>query len=247
LPALYNPFFNQAAVTRRKTLAMRQRFSLLLICGYSMMLNSCGRPAQKTEQAQAVAATAAQANDPDAVSPLTINNHRKHDLQLGMQLHTWKIQVQGIKEMTTTLLVIRDGDVQTVYKIEDKWEKWDSSQPPVTGEIVFVTQNGQPFGIADKLFPQMTVDLLQTPDCTRVKSNNPVPIEGILVPGLSIASDAGGLGNSGLKVKNFLFAELLTPPNEQNSGFLAPDLEGLKRIARSGRVIIAITVEWVCE
>jgi hypothetical protein len=226
---------------------MNRRDGLWLLWGCGLLLASCDRPADNPQAVKPVPAAEKPASAPEAPGPMSVDSYRKLDLQPGIQLHVWNVRVHALKELTASLLVIRDGKPQTASKTEIKWEKWDDSRPPASGQMLLLMQDGQLFGVKDKRVPLLMVDFPDLRDGTRVASTSIIPIEGDVKGNISTATNAGSLlsFSPGQTHKAILYGELFVPANDLAGASLSPDLDVLIKAASSGRAVVAIILEWV--
>jgi hypothetical protein len=180
---------------------------------------------------------------------VVVESHRTLDLQPGVQLDLWGIQVNGLKELTATLLVLRDGTEQVASKVEHKWETWDDSQPPAAGQILFLMQDGQPFGVTDKQVPLLAVDFPKLPNGLRSQTSANITIENSLKPGASTSTNEGTLMSfpPGTPHSAILYAKVFVPENFVGEISLAPQLDILQKAAESGRTVLAIRLDWIAQ
>jgi hypothetical protein len=213
----------------------------LCICG--LLLASCSRP----QAAKSVLAAEKPSPAQEVASPMLIDSYRKIDFQPGIQLHVWNVRALGLKELSISLLVIRDGKRQTASRTDYKWDKWDISQPLVAGQIVLLMHDGQQFGVKDKRLPILAIDFAKLPDGTQsATTSNNILIEGALNSRGGAATGPGSLMSfpPGQGHKAVLYGELFAPVTDLASVSLTPDLDALIKAANSGRTVVAVCLEW---
>ena len=226
---------------------MNRRLGLWLLGGCGLLLASCDRQAVNPQAAKPAPAVEKPAPTPEVAGPMSVDSYRKLDLQPGIQLHVWNIRANRLKELTASLLVIRDGKPQTASKIEYKWEKWDNSQPPATGQIMLLMQDGQLFGVKDKRWPLLTVDFPKQQDGISARTTSNIAIEGDLNPSMATSTNSGNLLSfpPGQTHKAILYGEVFVPANFVGSLSFGPTIESLVEAASEGRTVVAISLEWV--
>ncbi len=226
---------------------MRQRRVAKVFWAACLLLVSCGRRVEKPEPANP--GPAAENPIPaQAIAPhCSVENYRKQDFQPGIQLHVWDMRVHALKELSASLLVVREGRPQTVNKTEYKWSKWDSSEPPAAGQISLLMHDGQLFGVKDKRFPLLAVDFPKVPAGERVAAVTTISIDGPLQPRASTATNNGSLPGfpPGQRRNTILFAQLLASAKDVGTFRLSPDLAALIKPAPGDRTVVAVNLEWV--
>jgi hypothetical protein len=218
---------------------------LFWACG--LLLASCGHQAANPKTANPAPASEKPAPAPNVAGPMSVESYRKLDLQPGIQLHMWNIQANSLKELSVSLLIIRDGKPEITSKIEYKWETWESSEPPAIGQIMLLLQDGQLFGVADRRVPLLMDDFPKLPPGSRAQVNSNVSIEGRLMPGAATTTNEGTFMSfpPGHPHKKILYGAIFVPENFVGSVSLAPNIETLSEAASDGRVVVAISLEWI--
>ncbi len=205
---------------------MKHHRAIVFACCSALILPSCHRQ------------TASQT--PSQTPSLVIEAPEHYPFGSGVDAMLWKLSGQRIRELTARLLVMKDGQRLPDQEIVCRWEDPAHAPATVRGQLCFAIQDGQPFGVKDKLLPSFGIHFQEGgPSSTDIRRSGPF-IEGHF-PHITTTSGthAEKIDSSRLYV---VYAKVFDPGvyGEQSFG----TLEGLMRTSKGGRVVLAITLEW---
>jgi hypothetical protein len=158
----------------------------------------------------------------------------------GTELRVWNLKASELKQLTCRLLVITDGKVQTANEVEYRWENWEPSALPVTGQLAVLIQDGKAFGVQGKRLPSMTLDFKNSPPYTRIEKPTKLMLEGELHPEMgSTLTRTNQLGEW-----TAIYVRVFTPTPNTSKAYSLGDREGLVKASKGGRTVVAVELEW---
>src|SRR5437867_820573 len=172
----------------------------------------------------------------------------------GGEYITCTLQAMRVKQATMRLRLIQNGRDTVIREVKCDWaeEQWRDAMKPVTGQLLFLVQNGAPFGAADKGLPRLAVqfdDDMVVKRPRQTEHGDPPLLEGGL-------TGAGGSSSSGEPMKpgkEYTFIEkMLAPPARFRTASGRGSDTGLDRQhmmneskSQPKRVTFAVTFEWM--
>ena len=172
----------------------------------------------------------------------SIESRREFVLQDGTQLQIWNLKASGLKSLMGRLLIATDGKMQTANEMEYKWEKWETSAPAATGQLVLLIQDGKPLGSKEKRLPLfMLLDLQNSPSNLRTGKQVGLLLEGDLLNSLSSCSEAGTLPRKSIIYTHNCFCPVPPQGCHFHSG---SDPDSLIAASKGGRTVLAVELEW---
>jgi hypothetical protein len=217
-----------------------RRFAMFGIIVLAVLFAACqkgGQPAPTPPPGKSATTGAKQDSHP----MLEIRNRRELDFEPGIKLTAWDFRAFRVAELTVRLLVIKDGKSQVVQELACKWENWPDSTSEAAWRLLYVLQDGDPFGAKNKRLPAITLafDDAAPTSSTNKRSNQFVEGEFRLHHGASRKD--GTLARSRPDIIYYHFYNATT---DDSSTTLSGTVDSLVEASQGGHTAVAIAVEW---
>jgi hypothetical protein len=140
--------------------------------------------------------------------------------------------------LTARLRVSSNGQVQTAGEVRYAWDQWDKDQPAATGRLVYLVQDGAPFGQKGKRLQQLALDVKGSPGFVRSYTHSPVVLD---IKGGGMSSTLSGMA------KGIVFHDVYLPtPGLGKVEMTLPSLNAAEfaQASRGGQTHIALDVDW---
>jgi hypothetical protein len=222
---------------------MAPRIQSLLICFTLVTFASCSKPTPKQRALPEPVATVSSTESElkTATRSCSIESSREFKLDDGNEIRIWNIKTFGLKLLTVRLLIVTNGNAETVNELEYKWQTWDSNSPPASGQLVFLIQDGKLFGVKGKRFPQISLDIEGSPSNTKTGKKVDLFLEGEFNSRMTNVSNGTHLSQNSV-----IYSQLfLSKADTSGTASLGSDLESVIASSKHGGKVIAVTLDWV--
>ncbi len=99
-------------------------------------------------------------------------------LDPGGSLRAWGVRAVRVKELKVQLLVISNGKSRMAQEATYTWDKWPDGQTEASWEVLYLLQDGSPFGLSDKRVPTLAVDFGAIKPTSTASQRSAVPVDG---------------------------------------------------------------------
>lgn len=169
---------------------------------------------------------------------LTLGPINEANFESGTTLFAWPISGQGVGKLTANLLTFIHGEPGPHIKVDCIWS---DSQLPFKGEVQLLLEDGNPFGVKDKLIPSLKVSFSEGAPSSKVVWSSKIELLSTARARRSI-KQAGSMDLQASQ--QYLPFVMHLCPDKADGPFGSSSLEDLQAMSRNKSTVLAAALLW---